>query len=55
MDAIMATAHPEDTPYYFFVSDAEGNFYYAITFDEHIYNVRRAGLLGEITGIATED
>jgi len=55
MDAIMATAHPEDTPYFFFVSDAEGNFYYAITFDEHIYNVRRAGLLGEITGIATED
>ncbi len=55
MDAIMAAAHPEDTPYFFFVSDAEGEFYYAITFDEHIYNVRRAGLLGEITGIATEE
>ncbi|MBP1558056.1 MAG: endolytic transglycosylase MltG, partial [Oscillospiraceae bacterium] len=55
MDAIMAAAHPEDTPYFFFVSDAEGEFYYAVTFDEHIYNVRRAGLLGEITGIATEE
>jgi len=55
MEAILAAANPEDTPYYFFVSDAESNFYYAITFDEHIYNVRRAGLLGEITGIATED
>ncbi|MBP0963303.1 MAG: endolytic transglycosylase MltG [Oscillospiraceae bacterium] len=55
LDAILAAANPEDTPYFFFVSDAEANFYYAVTFDEHIYNVRRAGLLGEITGIATEE
>ncbi len=55
LEAIMAAAHPEDTPYYFFVSDAEGNFYYAVTFDEHVNNVYRAGLLGEVTGIATED
>ncbi|MBR5559231.1 MAG: endolytic transglycosylase MltG [Oscillospiraceae bacterium] len=55
LNAIKAAANPEQTPYFFFVSDFEGNFYYAVTFDEHIYNVRRAGLLGEITGIATED
>lgn len=55
MEAIMAAAHPEESPYFFFVSDKDSNFYYAVTFDEHIYNVRRAGLTGKVTGIATEE
>ena len=55
LDAILAAAHPEDTPYYFFVTDAEGNFYYAETFDVHVQNVYKAGLLGPTHGVALEE
>lgn len=55
MEAILAAAHPEDTPYFFFVNDAEGNFYFAETFDQHVTNVYKAGLIGGAHGVAVED
>ena len=42
LDAILAAAEPEDTQYYFFVTDSDGNYYYAKTFDEHAYAADRA-------------
>ena len=55
LNAILAVCYPEDTPYFFFVTDAEGQFYYAVTFDEHVKNVYKAGLLGDTHGVATTD
>ncbi len=54
MDAILATINPEDTPYYFFVTDANAKYYYAVTFEEHVVNVRAAAAVGETHGTATE-
>ncbi|MDR2654767.1 MAG: endolytic transglycosylase MltG [Oscillospiraceae bacterium] len=42
-EAIMAALYPSEDEsmknVYFFVTDINGNFYYASTFDEHMYNV----------------
>lgn len=35
LDAVLAALYPEDTDYYYFVTDREGNYYYSETFDEH--------------------
>lgn len=37
--AIEAALYPADTDYYFFLTDSEMNFYYAVTWDEHSANV----------------
>ncbi len=41
---IEAALYPADTNYYFFVTDSQGNYYYATTAEEHYANVRRAAL-----------
>ncbi len=43
LEAIKAALYPEESGYYYFVTDDAGNFYYAVTFDEHVVNVRKAG------------
>lgn len=45
-DAITAALYPAESGYYFFVTDPEGNYYYAVTADEHYANCRKAGLPG---------
>lgn len=40
--AIEAAIAPEDTGYYFFVTDVNGVYYYSETADEHYTNVRKA-------------
>ncbi len=44
IDAVNAALNPEDTDYYFFCSDSDGNYYYAETFSEHNENCVQAGL-----------
>lgn len=44
LDAINAALYPEDTPYYFFVTDKDLNFYYSKTYEEHLENCKKAGL-----------
>lgn len=39
IDAIKAAIYPEETDYYFFVSDNRGNYYYASTYNEHLNNI----------------
>lgn len=43
MDAIEAALYPADTNYYYFVTDVQGNFYYAATLEEHEANIIKAG------------
>ncbi len=44
--AIKAAIHPEETSYYFFVTDVNGNYYYSRTLDEHYANVYKAQRVG---------
>ncbi len=44
LDAIKAALYPEDTKYYYFLTDKEGNYYYAKTLSEHNKNKKKAGL-----------
>lgn len=44
--AIRAAIHPEDTSYYFFVTDVNGVYYYSKTIGEHYTNVRKAAAAG---------
>lgn len=46
MDAIEAAIHPEDSQYYFFVTDVNGQYYYSKTLDQHYANVRKASAAG---------
>lgn len=41
--AIEAALYPENTDYYYFVTDNNGNYYYASTFAEHQKNCDKAG------------
>lgn len=43
-DAIEAVLYPEETDYLYFVTDEEGNYYYAETYSEHLANCERAGI-----------
>lgn len=45
IDAIKAALYPEDTDYYFFVTDADWNYYYSKTYDEHLAYCREFGLM----------
>jgi len=38
LDAILATVTPTDSPYYFYLSDKQGNMHYAKTHDGHLAN-----------------
>lgn len=46
IDAIKAALYPEDTNYFFFVTDSEKNYYYASTYKEHQENCKKCGLTG---------
>ena len=41
LDAINAALNPETSPYYFFISDKQGNMHYAVTFAEHQANIAK--------------
>ncbi|MBP6924580.1 MAG: endolytic transglycosylase MltG [Candidatus Pacebacteria bacterium] len=41
IDAIMAALQPEKTDYVYYITDKEGNFHYAVTYDEHLNNIER--------------
>ncbi len=45
-DAIEAALYPDDTDYYYFVTDEDENYYYAETWSEHKANCRKAGIPG---------
>ncbi len=36
--AIKATINPKNTPYFYFLTDNEGNMHYAVSFEEHVAN-----------------
>jgi len=42
--AIEAAISPAQTNYYYFVTDAAGHYYYAKTWEEHLENLKKAGL-----------
>lgn len=42
LDALDAALRPNDTPYYFFVTDIEFTHYYGKTFEEHQQNIAKA-------------
>ena len=44
IEAVRAALYPEDTDYYFFITDSEGVYHYAETFAEHRENCENAGL-----------
>ena len=44
--SIQAALYPEDTDYLYFVTDPDWNYYYAVTWDEHVANCRIAGIPG---------
>lgn len=41
LDAIRAAITPVTTPYWYYLSDKEGNMHYAVTHDEHLINRER--------------
>lgn len=43
-DAINAALNPADTNYFYFVTDADMNYYYSSTWEEHQANCRAAGI-----------
>lgn len=44
IEAVRAALYPDDTDYYFFVTDSEGAYHYAETWAEHVENCDAAGL-----------
>ena len=44
IEAINAALNPADTEYYFFVTDNDGNYYFAKTYQEHLKNCKAAGV-----------
>jgi len=41
VEAIEAALYPADTDYYFFLTDEDGGFHYAVTWSEHSANVKK--------------
>lgn len=57
LDAIEAAITPDDTPYFYFVTDVEYKFYYATSLQEHNQNIATASKVegeGEVHGIQTD-
>ncbi len=52
IDAIKAALYPDQNDYYYFLTDQNGDFYYAATMQEHEQNIRTAD--GVAGGIATD-
>lgn len=55
MDAIKAAMHPEDSDFFYFLSDRDGKFYFAKTRPEHDANIQKAGIGAHGTGINESD
>lgn len=55
LDAINAVLYPSSHDYYFFISDKDGNYYYAETWEEHLANIEEAGLEGHGTSTQNEN
>ncbi|HNX14354.1 MAG TPA: endolytic transglycosylase MltG [Oscillospiraceae bacterium] len=54
--ALTAALYPSATDYYYFVTDADGNFYYAMTLSQHNANISKASRVGaNIGGTYTHD
>lgn len=51
LSSIKAALTPAVTDYYFFITDAEGKFYFAKTFEDHLVNIKNAS--GKTQGIST--
>lgn len=51
VDAFDAALHPNDTPYYFFVTDVEYTHYYGITYQDHQNNIAKATRVNAKYGI----
>lgn len=45
IEAINAALYPEETDYYFFISDSENKYHYAETYEEHLEYCYEAGLI----------
>lgn len=45
IEAINAALDPEETDYYFFISDSENKYHYAETYEEHLEHCVEAGLI----------
>lgn len=41
LDALTTAAHPLQSRYYYYLSDAKGNIHYATTFDQHLANKKK--------------
>ena len=50
MDAINAALYPASTNYYYFVTDSNGDYYYASTYSQHVANVKKALQSNAATG-----
>lgn len=55
LEAIKAALSPTNTSYYFFVSDKDGNYYYAKTYTQHLKNIKKAQKVGEAGGTDVAD
>lgn len=44
IDAVYAALDPDETDWFFFVTDADGVYHYAETWEEHVANCREAGI-----------
>ena len=44
LSTIEAALYPSDVPYLYFCHDANGNYYYAATYEEHQQNLQKAGI-----------
>ena len=51
--AIRSALYPEDTDYYYFLTDDEGQYDYAKTLEEHEANIAAAEEIGEVHGTGT--
>ena len=51
IDAIEAALNPNDTPYFFFVTDVEYTHYYASTYQQHLANIEKAKAVNKTHGI----
>ena len=44
IEALQAAVEPADTPYFFFVTDKDMNYYYAETYEKHLENCTECGI-----------
>lgn len=56
LEAIKAAIYPDDSDYYYFVTDSEMKYYYAKTLEGHEKNIAEAEKVGgQVGGIDTHE